>query len=372
MNTGTDQKAAPDPAPEGGAATGPAETKPVAKARETRQPPATGNRRQTPRKAEFIVPACIILLIAVVFIYLNQGLLRLAEDIAGGKADSAATFGEIEARLDAARADENGIRARLEALQAEQTALEARLADAAAAPRSGAHSDYALAEIEYLLVLAGHKLALEQDVAGALAALRAADQRLTGLALPGAEQAQAGLRADMARLGALEQADLGGLGLYLSDLIQRVDALPFGATATFEPAAAPAGAAPEGARGLFAAVWRELKSLVIIRREDEAERPRLLPDQVYFLRANIKLELANARLAVFNRDTDNLRASLTQIQDWLGEHFDMGDSAAANFNDTLQRMQGLELALPALTIDSTLESVRALAGPEPHDAGGDP
>ena len=364
MNTGADQKATTAPA-----TAEPAAKKPAAEPQKTAPPPATEKRRQTPQKAEFIVPACIILLIAVVFIYLNQGLLRLAKDIAEGKADSAATFGRIEARLDAARADENGLRARLEALQAEQAALEARLADAATAPQSGAHSDYALAEIEYLLVLAGHKLALEQDVAGALAALRAADQRLTGLALPGAEQARAGLRADMARLGALEQADLSGLGLYLSDLIQRVDALPLGASATFEPAA---GAAPEGARGFFAAVWRELKSLVIVRREDEAERPRLLPDQVYFLRANIKLELANARLAVFNRDTDNLQASLRQIQDWLGEHFDTDDSAAANFNDTLRRMQGLELALPALTIDSTLESVRALAGPGPHDAGGDP
>ena len=367
MNTGADQKATTAPA-----TAEPAAKKPAAETQKTAPPPATEKRRQTPRKAEFIVPACIILLIAVVFIYLNQGLLRLAKDIAGGKADSAATFGRIEARLDAARADENRIRASLEALQAEQAALDARLADAAAAPQGGAHSDYALAEIEYLLVLAGHKLTLEQDVAGALAALRAADQRLTGLALPGAEQAQARLRADMARLGALEQADLGGLGLYLSDLIQRVDALPLGASATFEPAAAPAGAAPEGARGFFAAVWRELKSLVIVRREDEAERPRLLPDQVYFLRANIKLELANARLAVFNRDTDNLHASLRQIQDWLGEHFDMDDSATANFNDTLRRMQGLELALPALTIDSTLESVRALAGPKPHDAGGEP
>ena len=365
MNTGADQKATTAPATAEPAAKKPAEPQ------QTAPPPAMEKRRQTPRKAEFIVPACIILLIAVVFIYLNQGLLRLGKDIAGGRADSAATLSKIEARLDAARADENGLRAGLEALQAEQAALEARLAAAAAAPRSDAYSDYALAEIEYLLVLAGHKLALEQDVAGALAALRAADQRLTGLALPGAEQAQAGLRADMARLGALEQADLGGLGLYLSDLIQRVDALPFGASATFEPAAAP-GAAPEGARGLFAAVWRELKSLVIVRREDEAERPRLLPDQVYFLRANIKLELANARLAVFNRDTDNLRASLTRIQDWLGEHFDTDDSATANFNDTLRRMQGLELALPALTIDSKLESVRALAGPRPHDAGGEP
>ena len=47
----------------------------------------------------------------------------------------------------------------------------------------------------------------------------------------------------------------------------------------------------------------------------------------------------------------------------------MSDTQAANVNDTLKRMQKLELALPEMNIDSTLESVRALAAPRQDDAG---
>ena len=357
MNIGTDQKAGAAPAAEERAA----EKKPAARSQKQARPPATGNRWKIPRKAELILPACMILIMAVVFIYLNQGLLRLEKAIAESNAESAADLGQIEARLGMALPDIRAIQARLDELRAEQVALGAQLSEAAA-PGADVNSDYALAEIEHLLVLAGHKLALARDMAGALAALAAADKRLTGLALPGAEQARNRLRADMDRLGAIEQADLSGLGLYLSDLIERVDSLPLRETALLEPASAPAAPPPEGVRGFFTAVLRELKGLVIIRREEQA-RPPLLPEQIYFLRANIKLELANARLAVFNRDTGNLQASLMRIQNWLSDHFDMRDSAAANFNDTLTRMQGLELALPEINIDSTLESVRALAGP---------
>ena len=365
MNIGTDEKAGAPPAAEARAA----EKKPAARSQKPAQPPATGNRRKIPRKAEFILPALIILIIAMVFIYLHQGLLRLEKDLAGSKAESAAELGRIEARLGMALPDIRAIQGRLDELRAEQAALGAQLSGMAALG-VGVNSDYALAEIEHLLVLAGHKLALAQDAAGALAALTAADKRLTGLALPGAEQARSVLRADMDRLGAIEQADLSGLGLYLSDLIERVDGLPLREAALLEPASAPAAPPPEGVRGFFTAVWRELKGLVIIRREEQAARPPLLPEQIYFLRANIKLELANARLAVFNRDTGNLQASLVRIQNWLSDHFDMRDSAAANFNDTLRRMQGLELALPEMNIESTLESVRALAGPR-QDAADD-
>ena len=317
-----------------------------------------------------------MLIIAAVFVYLNQGLSKLEKGAAGDNADAIAELGRLEARLDTALSDFSQMQARLDELQAQQASLSATLAEAAAL-QTGVNTDYALAEIEHLLILASHKLALEQDVSRALAALAAADKRLAGLAIPGAMQARAGLQADMDRLSAIEQADLSGLGLYLSDLIERVDHLPLRDTALPEPEPEPeagagpaAEAAPEGgARGFFRAVWQELKSLVIISREEEAARPRLLPEQIYFLRANIKLELANARFAVFNRDTENLKSAVRQIQGWLNDHFDMRDTQAANVNDTLKRMQKLELALPEMNIDSTLESVRALAAPRQDDAG---
>ena len=107
-------------------------------------------------------------------------------------------------------------------------------------------------------------------------------------------------------------------------------------------------------------VWEELKSLVVITRDTEIEKARLLPDEIYFLRANLKLELANARFAVFNRDTENLHASIGHIQAWLNEYFDLSDAATQNIHDSLLRMQDLELAFPRMDISSSLESVRAL------------
>ena len=382
MNTGTDKQAGAGPEAEDKTAkqkatedkaTGKAS---AAKAKQEIRPRAAKGRPQRRLKTEFIFPVFVVLIIAAVFVYLNQGLSKLEKGAAGDNADAIAELGRLEARLDTALSDFSRIQARLDELQAQQATLSATLAEAAAL-QTGVNTDYALAEIEHLLILASHKLALEQDVSRALAALAAADKRLAGLTIPGAMQARAGLQADMDRLSAIEQADLSGLGLYLSDLIERVDHLPLRDTALPEPepeAGAGAGpaaeAAPEGgARGFFRAVWQELKSLVIISREEEAARPRLLPEQIYFLRANIKLELANARFAVFNRDTENLKSAVTQIQGWLNDHFDMRDTQAANVNDTLKRMQKLELALPEMNIDSTLESVRALAAPRQDDAG---
>ena len=380
MNTGTDKQAGAGPeandqaakqkAPEGKAT----EKASDARAKQQARPRAAKGRPQRPLKTEFIFPVFVVLIIAAVFVYLNQGLSKLEKGAAGDHADAIAELGRLGARLDTALSDFSQMQARLDELQAQQAALSATLAEAAAL-QTGVNTDYALAEIEHLLILASHKLALEQDVSRALAALAAADKRLAGLAIPGAMQARAGLQADMDRLSAIEQVDLSGLGLYLSDLIERVDRLPLRDTALPEPeAGAGAGpaveAAPEGgARGFFRAVWQELKSLVIISREEEAARPRLLPEQIYFLRANIKLELANARFAVFNRDTENLKSAVTQIQGWLNDHFDMRDTQAANVNDTLKRMQKLELALPEMNIDSTLESVRALAAPRQDDTG---
>ncbi len=384
MNTGTDKQAGAGPEAEDKTAKQKAaEDKatrkaPAAKAKQEIRPRAAKGRPKRRLKTEFIFPVFVVLIIAAVFVYLNQGLSKLEKGAAGDNADAIAELGRLEARLDTALSDFSQMQARLDELQAQQAALSATLAEAAAL-QTGVNTDYALAEIEHLLILASHKLALEQDVSRALAALAAADKRLAGLAIPGAMQARTGLQADMDRLSAIEQADLSGLGLYLSDLIERVDRLPLRDTALPEPeperetgaGAGPAAeAAPEGgARGFFRAVWQELKSLVIISREEEAARPRLLPEQIYFLRANIKLELANARFAVFNRDTENLKSAVAQIQGWLNDHFDMSDTQAANVNDTLRRMQKLELALPEMNIDSTLESVRALAAPRQDDAG---
>lgn len=227
------------------------------------------------------------------------------------------------------------------------------------------NEEFALAEIEHLLTIANYRLQLNNDVATALKAMETADLRLQNLAVPGALQVREQIIADMNSLRSLNQADLSGLGLFLSDLIKRVDSLPVRedvivSAPEFEEVK-PAADAENKVSEFFRLVWAELKSLVIISRDQDISKTLLLPDEVYFLRSNIKLELANARFAVFNRDTENFNASIEHLQDWLQNYFDKSDASVRNVSDSLQRMSRIELAFPNIDISSSIESVKALA-----------
>ncbi len=226
--------------------------------------------------------------------------------------------------------------------------------------------EFALAEIEHLLTIANYRLQLNHDVATAIAAMQTADQRLRGLDLPRALQVREQIIADINELRSLNQADLSGLGLFLSDLINRIDGLPLQEAVLvrapeFDKPVAADATEQNNVKKFFTLVWTELKSLVIISRDQKVNRAHLLPDEIYFLRSNIKLELANARFAVFNRDTENFRASIAHIQRWLDTYFDLADAAVRNVYDSLGRMQRLELAFPDIDISSSLESARALS-----------
>jgi uroporphyrin-3 C-methyltransferase len=222
--------------------------------------------------------------------------------------------------------------------------------------------DIALSEIEYLLIIANHRLILQKDVPTALAAMDLADRRLKGLGDPRIIDVREQLTADINQLRAVNQVDIAGLALYLADLILRVEQLPVRENIVSMPkpiADTDPSINKDGWRHVVSLIWLELKNLVVISRDKEISPVRLLPDEVYFLYHNLRLELANARLAVLAHDNGNLQASLSNIIDWLNHYFNTGDAAVSNILESLQQMQTLQLDPDLPDISSSLESVRA-------------
>ena len=165
------------------------------------------------------------------------------------------------------------------------------------------NEDYALVEVEHLLIIARYNIQLGNDMETALSAMEAASARLNGLLDPMSSSVRDQLTADMNKLRSLRQPDLGGLGLSLSDLISRVDQLPlkeYAAVEKLEIRSEQNEDKSKGIKNFFTLVLNEVKSLVVITRDSDLSQTRLLPDQIYFLRSNLKIELANARFAVFN------------------------------------------------------------------------
>lgn len=325
-----------------------------------------------------IILALLALLLAAlacaasVFLYQNLQQLEVAavDDATNRKDEQMSLIAALNEKMAVNETHYADIGRRLDQLNRQQQALEAMIPE----PLSQTidiNEEFALAEIEHLLAIANYRLALNHDVDTALAAMQSADQRLQGLRINGVLQAREQIIADMNNLRSLNQADLGGLGLFLSDLISRVDKLPVSADVLIEQAEYKQATAVNGeanvAMQFLGEFWAELKSLVIITRDDQVSKNRMLPDEAYYLRANIKLELANARFAVFNRDTDNFRASIEQIRVWLNDYFELADAAVGNISDSLFRMGEIDLAFPDININSSIESVRVLARQQAAD-----
>ncbi|MBL1142118.1 MAG: hypothetical protein HND53_08835 [Proteobacteria bacterium] len=321
------------------------------------------NDKKSGSKSIIIFAIILIVIVAAISVFINNRLNRIESDIAENNTAAANINQKTKDRIEDVLSRFTSVQKKLDELESRQDVLSHSLSQQVE-QQIHINEDYALAEIEHLLIIASYNLQLDHNVSTALSAMEAADARLNGLTDPAVIKVREQLIADMNELRSLNQADLSGMALFLSDLINRVDNLSLKENVVIEEQLVVEKKneeQSEGIRHFFAMVFKELKSLIVITRDKDVGKARLLPDEVYFLKANLKLELANARFAVFNRDTENLRASINQLQSWLDNYFDLADADVRNIHDSLSSMKKIDLDFPELDISSSLESVRALS-----------
>jgi uroporphyrin-3 C-methyltransferase len=287
-----------------------------------------------------------------------------------GGPDFGAAIASFEARIASLGRENEKLEGGLDALRGKIDTLTAELVaarDRIDALQAGGERDdveLALAEAEYLLVMATQRLALERDARTALAAMEAADQRLVGLDAPAITELRAQFARDMNALRAVPEVDVAGLSLFLADLIQRAEDLPLRdeylrrREMVEEPETVPEE--PRGWRGFWQGIWQEISRHMVITRAEQGAHVVLLPEERFFLVHNLRLQLETVRLAVLRGDTASFRASLAVAAEWIREYYDTGDAAVANVLDSLQRMSSLRLDPELPDISSSLESTRAL------------
>ena len=240
--------------------------------------------------------------------------------------------------------------------------------------------DWTLAEIEHLMIIATHKLELEGDVNTALAALETADDRLRDITDATVFKIRDQLTSDMNSLRSVNTVDIPGMALYMADIINRVEVLPLqeiekSQQNTNSDVGEVAESSPPAWKRLLSTIWEEFRSLVIITKESEPGPLSLLPDQSYYLRQNMRLQLEAARLAILERDTGNLRVSIELVLGWLQKYFDVNDASISNIVASLEQMYTVTLQPDLPDISSSLETLRALirertdVEPEPAQTG---
>src|SRR5207244_9018496 len=221
------------------------------------------------------------------------------------------------------------LESRLAESQTQQAALEALYRDLAPS-----RDEWALTEIEQVLVLASQQLQLAGNVQSALAALQLADSKLQRLDRPQFAPLRRALARDMDRLKAVPFVDVQGLGLRLDQAIASVDALPLALEERLPASPTPPPPQNEASWPRFLrSVWQDLRQLVRIENPDRPEAPLLSPPQQYFLRENLKLRLLAARFDLLFRDQVTFRADLGAANAWLRHYFDTRAQPVPTFQD---------------------------------------
>lgn len=283
---------------------------------------------------------------------------RMLADI---RALVAATQERVSAQEERLRGFDNESEARrkeIEGMDAELRRARARV-EALAQEDAGPERSPSIAEIEFLLLLAGRELALADNPRVALSALREADQRVARLDDPGLAEVRAAINDEIAAVEAVANTDLEGLALRIASLARRVPGLPLRGSLAPEPLAAGDDEAAEG----WARVSQKLRNvgadLFRIRRSDTPATPLLAPDESFFLYRNVELDLKSARLAVLGRDQDNYLASLASARAALQEYFETSDEAVRSLLAAIETLEDRDVTPEWPEISRSVELLRA-------------
>jgi uncharacterized protein HemX len=238
--------------------------------------------------------------------------------------------------------------------QQQQLSLEALYKDL-----SQGRDQWALAEIEQVLLTAAQQLQLAGNVRAAIIALEGADTRLQRLNKPQFTALRRAIAADLANLRAVPSLDEVGASARIEALVARHASWPLASAQSSEAAPAPRTA---GASGLGQELWAELKRIVQIRRVDRNEAVLLPPDQAYFLRENLRLRLLSARLALLAQDQAGFRADLQAATHMLDRYFNTRDAGVAAAIKEIERLASLQIAVKLPGIDASLAALDAYKG----------
>jgi uroporphyrin-III C-methyltransferase len=173
-------------------------------------------------------------------------------------------------------------------------------------------------DIEAALRMAQQQAQLTGSLEPLLGALKSAQQRVQRAAQPRLAPVQRAIEKDLERLRTQQTFDLPGLLIRMDEGVALADGLVFANQAPVV-AGSPRSTASDAAAGApwwvpsFKQIGEQLMGLVRISRIDAPEAMLLSPEQVFFVRENIKLKLLNARLGLLARQYDAARSDMVQV-----------------------------------------------------------
>ncbi len=223
-------------------------------------------------------------------------------------------------------------------------------------------NSWQLAEVEYLMRIAQHKLILENDFEGAAITLQAASDRIATTGDIGLLPVRVKISDEIAELKTRRRADLVGMTLKLSQLGQQIRGLMPG----FQPqigTSTEAGNAKSTLQAQEASIEERIRSflgsLVSVKRDVDSP-----PTQTEALVINVgeKLEdnLKLTRWSVLERDAFQYQRLMKENVALFQQFYNLDDAANHDFYSQLKALQKAEIKPEKPDINGSLEMLRKI------------
>ncbi len=238
-----------------------------------------------------------------------------------------------------------------------------------------------LADVDAAIRVAMQQTAITGSAEPLVATLKQADERLGRYNQPRLERVRRAVAQDLDRTRAAGVSDISVLTIRLDEVIRLIDELPLLSSvdrrAAGRPAVSAASAAAAAAASAAASapapgwvdklmprwrefadgVWQEVRGLVRITRIEQPEAVLVAPDQVFFLRENLKLRLLNARLALLSRQFDIAQSDLRDAQSALERYFDRGSRRVTSALELVRQVTAQARLVSVPRPDATLAAI---------------
>lgn len=244
--------------------------------------------------------------------------------------------------------------------------------------------DWRIAEVDYLLRLANQRVLISRDGATAITLLESADKILLELGDPRLFDVRKAVAEDKAALSVVSQVDTDGIFLNLAGLIKQIDQLPIISTPVFErelvvtvgssnpdkvdQQLVDQSAATQESKfktwyvpilEVVSTGWNEVRSWLVINKQDAEIKPLLPPEQQYYLRGNLKILLNQAQLALLESKAVPYTTSLNTAIDWIEQHFPMEEAANQRAVETLEQLSQINIVPEYPDLSESLLTVKA-------------
>lgn len=220
-----------------------------------------------------------------------------------------------------------------------------------------------LAEIEYLMSIAQHKLVLEHDFAGAATTLDAASQLIGELADPGLLPVRVQISEEIASLKTRTRPDLVGMTLQLARLERQIGTLKPGYQSgngvESEQAPEQAPTPQQDTRSYEQKALDFVKSLVTVKRSSPSAQARVetaILDVTEKLEDNLKL----TRWTVLERDATQYRRLMEENVALFEEYYDLDNAANADFHAELVELKQSPIKPDLPDISGSLQMLREI------------